>query len=43
MLWNISYSELYFMDELWPKFDENSFKKLIEEYDRRKRNYGKVK
>jgi len=43
MLWNISYSELYFMDELWPDFDENSFKKVIEEYDKRKRNYGKVK
>ena len=27
MLWNISYSELYFTDELWPDFDENSFKK----------------
>ena len=43
MLWNISYSELYFMDELWPDFNENSFKKVIEEYDKRKRNYGKVK
>ena len=43
MLWNISYAELYFMDELWPDFDENSFKKVIEEYDKRKRNYGKVK
>ena len=43
MLWNISYSELYFMDDLWPDFDENSFKKVIEEYDKRKRNYGKVK
>ena len=43
MLWNISYSELYFMDELWPDFDENSFKKVIKEYDKRKRNYGKVK
>ena len=36
MLWNISYSELYFTDELWPDFDENSFKKVIEAYDKRK-------
>ena len=43
LLWNISDSELYFMDELWPDFDENSFKKVIEAYDKRKRNYGKVK
>ena len=27
MLWNISYSELYFTDELWPDFDENSLRK----------------
>ena len=43
MLWNISYSELYFTDELWPDFDENSFKKIINVFDKRKRNYGNVK
>ena len=42
LLWNISYSELYFTDELWPDFDENSFKKVINAYDKRKRNYGKI-
>ena len=43
LLWNISYSELYFTDELWPDFDENSFKKVIDAYDKRKRNYGNIK
>ena len=43
LLWNISYSELYFTDELWPDFDENSFKKIIDAYDKRKRNYGNIK
>ena len=43
LLWNISYSELYFTDELWPDFDENSFEKIIDAYDKRKRNYGNIK
>ena len=43
LLWNISYSELYFTDELWPDFDENSFKKIINVFDKRKRNYGNIK
>ena len=43
LLWNISYSELYFTDQLWPDFDENSFKKIINVFDKRKRNYGNIK
>ena len=43
LLWNISYAELYFTDELWPDFDENSFKKIINVFDKRKRNYGNIK
>ena len=43
LLWNISYSELYFTDELWPDFDENSFQKDNQCYDKRKRNYGNIK
>ena len=35
--------KLYFTDELWPDFDEGSFKKVIDAYDKRKRNYGNIK
>lgn len=42
MLWQSSYSELYFTDILWPDFDENDFEDAIEEYSRRKRRFGSV-
>ena len=41
LLWQMSYSELYFTDTLWPDFDEKEFDKAIAEYQKRKRNFGK--
>lgn len=41
LLWQASYSELYFCDALWPDFDENELNKAIEEFNNRKRNFGK--
>jgi undecaprenyl diphosphate synthase len=41
MLWEISYSELYFTNTLWPDFDEKMFDLAIENFMRRKRTYGK--
>ena len=40
LLWQAAYSELYFTDVLWPDFSEKEFKKSIEEFKRRKRNFG---
>jgi undecaprenyl diphosphate synthase len=42
MLWQCSYSELYFTDILWPDFDEKDFEDAIEEYSSRKRRFGSV-
>lgn len=41
LLWQMSYSELYFTDTLWPDFDEKELDKAIVEYQKRKRNFGK--
>jgi len=41
LLWQMSYSELYFTDTLWPDFDERELDKAIAEYQKRKRNFGK--
>jgi len=41
LLWQISYAELYFTDVLWPDFDKNELIKAIQEYSRRKRNFGR--
>jgi len=41
LLWQMSYSELYFTDVLWPNFSPQELDKAILEYQKRKRNFGK--
>ena len=41
LLWQTSYSELYFTNTLWPDFDEKELDKAIAEYQKRQRNFGK--
>ena len=36
-----AYSELYFSDKYWPEFGKKDFKKAIDSYQERKRNFGK--
>jgi undecaprenyl diphosphate synthase len=40
LLWQLSYSELYFTDTLWPDFDEKSLIRAIEDFQQRKRTFG---
>ena len=42
-LWQGAYSELLFVDTLWPDFRKEEFRKAIEYYTKRDRRYGKVK
>lgn len=41
LLWQMSYSELYFTDVLWPDFGPGELDKAVEEYQRRQRRFGK--
>lgn len=41
MLWQSAYSEFYFTDVLWPDFDSKEVDKVIAEYNRRERRFGK--
>lgn len=43
MLWQIAYSELEFVPEHWPDFDENSLKRAIIEFQGRHRRFGGLK
>ena len=43
LLWELSYSELYFTDTLWPDFDEKALDLAIDNYKHRKRTYGERK
>tara|TARA_Y100000591_G_C21813401_1_gene689245 strand:+ start:159 stop:803 length:645 start_codon:yes stop_codon:yes gene_type:complete len=41
LLWQAAYSELYFTKKLWPDFNITDLKKIILNFKKRKRNYGK--
>jgi undecaprenyl diphosphate synthase len=40
LLWQLAYSELVFVDELWPDFSKDDLAAAIREYQRRDRRYG---
>ena len=42
MLWQLAYTELFFLNKLWPDFNSRDFKKIINSYKKIKRNYGEV-
>ena len=42
LLWELSYSELYVADELWPDFREKEFVAAIEAYGKRQRRFGDI-
>lgn len=41
LLWQLSYSEFYFSETLWPDFAEAELKQIIDDYTKRERRYGK--
>ncbi len=43
LMWQHAYSEFYFTDVPWPKFDKAELVKALEAYTCRDRRYGKVK
>jgi undecaprenyl diphosphate synthase len=40
MLWQLSYTELFFLDVKWPDFDKAHFVSVIQEFQQRHRRYG---
>ena len=42
MLWQLAYSELFFISKLWPDFNPNDLEKVIKKYRKRKRNFGAI-
>ena len=40
IMYNLTYTELFFTDTLWPDFSEKEFKKIIEHYKTINRKYG---
>jgi len=42
LLWQMSYTEIFFLRKLWPDFNKSDFKKILEEYQKIKRNFGGI-
>lgn len=42
LLWQAAYSELYFVDTLWPDFDKHHINKAIAWYQNRNRRFGGI-
>ena len=42
MLWQLAYSEIFFLDKLWPDFNQNDLKKIVRSFKKVKRNFGSI-
>jgi undecaprenyl diphosphate synthase len=40
LLWQLAYTELFFIDTLWPEFDESCLDKALNSYGGRQRRFG---
>ncbi len=42
LLWQISYSEIFFIKKLWPDFSKKDFYSILNNYKKIKRNFGNI-
>ena len=42
MLWQLAYTELFFLKKLWPDFNSNDLIKIIKKFKKISRNYGGI-
>ena len=42
LLWQIAYSEIFFVKKLWPDFNEKDYFNIIKKYKSIKRNFGNI-
>jgi undecaprenyl diphosphate synthase len=40
LLWELSYSEIFVTDTLWPDFSEEEFRRILENFSKRDRRFG---
>jgi len=43
LLWQLAYAELYFVDDLWPDFDEKCLAVALRWFSQRQRRFGRVR
>ena len=42
LLWQLAYSEIYFVNKLWPDFSIRDYNKILNNYKNLKRNFGAI-
>ncbi len=42
LLWQINYTEIFFIKKLWPDFNKNDFNKILNKFNQIKRNFGAI-
>ena len=42
LLWQLAYTEIFFVNKLWPDFNDKDFSKIIINYNKIKRKFGKI-
>ena len=42
LLWQLAYTEIFFINKLWPDFNESDYNKIILNYNKIKRNFGTI-
>jgi len=42
LLWQLAYTEIFFIDKLWPDFNGRDFNKIIAKFEKIKRNFGRI-
>jgi len=42
LLWQISYSEIFFEKKLWPDFNEKDYSRILKTFQNIKRNFGQI-
>jgi len=42
LLWQLSYSEIFFVKKMWPAFNERDYKKILNKFEKIKRNFGNI-
>ena len=42
LLWQMAYTEIFFIDKMWPDFNRNDLKKILNKFRNIKRNFGKI-
>ena len=42
LLWQIAYTEIFFVKKLWPEFKKKDYKKILNTFRLAKRNFGSI-